>query len=451
MRALFALLALPAAALAGSPWLNLIGSDLSTWTQRNGVATYRIENGAIVGRTVLNTGNSFLCTPHDYGDFVLEYDFKVNPDLNSGVQIRSQAFAGETTFTQPDGKPGKVPAGRVHGYQMEIDNDPKKDRWWTAGLYEEGRRGWLFPGLAGGDKAAFTAQGREVTKAADWNTIRVSAVGPRLRSWLNGAPRVDARDADWPAGFIALQVHGVGKDEAKNGIEVAWRNLRLLPLGGGAAAPNTLSAIEQREGWKLLWDGQSLTGWTGLKGGVAPEKGWEIKDGELTVTGGGGDLVTTERYGDFILKLEARLTAGANSGIKYFVDPAVGRDSGHGLGLEYQILDDDKHPDAKAGKGGNRTISSLYDLVPAAGKRAAPIGEWNQIMIIAHGQHVEHWLNGDKVVEFERGSPAFREIVAGSKFKGKAGFGEAADGVLLLQDHGDRVSYRNLKVKVLGR
>lgn len=462
MKRIAALLAATAASstLAASPWVNLIGADLSTWTQRGGVATYRVADGTIVGRTVLKTGNSFLCTPYDLGDFVLEYDVKVNPDLNSGVQIRSHAFAEETTFTGPDGKVGKVPAGRVHGYQMEIDNDPKKDRWWTAGLYEEGRRGWLFPGAAGGEGKAFTDQGRQVTKAADWNQIRVTAIGGRIRSWLNGAPRTDVLDPDWPAGFLALQVHGIGSDATKDGIEVAWRNLRVLPLGGGAAEPNTLSEVEQREGWKLLWDGQTSAGWRSARApDTFPTSGWEMKDGLITVmpTGGkesaaGGDIITKEQYSSFILKVDFRLTDGANSGIKYFVDPELNKGSGSAIGCEFQVLDDEKHPDAKLGKNGNRTIGSLYDVIPAAAsKRPNPIGAWNQALIIVDGAHVEHWLNGEKVVEYERGSPEFRTLVAGSKFQKYKGWGESPAGHILLQDHGNQVSYRNIKIKVLDR
>lgn len=216
-----------------------------------------------------------------------------------------------------------------------------------------------------------------------------------------------------------------------------------------AAAPNTLTDAERQAGWTLLWDGKTTEGWQGLKGDAVPAKGWTIKDGVLTVTGGGGDIVTAQRYRRFTLTLEAKLTPGANSGIKYFVDLDTSRKEGHGLGLEYQLLDDEKHPDAKMGKDGNRTIGSLYDLIPAAAtKKPAPIGEWNQVKIVADGNHVEHWLNGAKVVEFERGSDAFRAIVAGSKFKGRPAFGEAAEGPILLQDHGNVVSFRNIKIQV---
>jgi hypothetical protein len=194
--------------------------------QHGGKAKYSAEGDCIVGRAVAGTPNSFLCTAKEYANFVLEYDFKVSTALNSGVQIRSHCYDHETTYTQ-GGKEHKIAAGRVHGYQIEIDNDPKKKRWWTGGLYEEGRRGWLFPGIDGGDKAKFTAQGGQVIKPDDWNHVKVEAIGHHFRTWLNGELRVDAQDSDAATGFIALQVHGIGKDEGKAGLEVRFRNLQI--------------------------------------------------------------------------------------------------------------------------------------------------------------------------------------------------------------------------------
>lgn len=221
------LLAVPA--LAGDMKDLFNGKDLTGFVQRGGKAEYRVEGDAIVGKSVINTPNTFLCTEKEYGDFVLEYEFKVDPRLNSGVQIRSHSFDKDTEFTV-DGKVQKIPAGRVHGYQIEIDNDPVKKRFWTAGLYEEGRRGWLFPGIDGGDKAAFTEQGAKITKVDDWNKIRVECRGSSIKTWLNGELRVDAKDETTPKGFIALQVHGIGKDKAHEGTEVRWRNLKIQEL-----------------------------------------------------------------------------------------------------------------------------------------------------------------------------------------------------------------------------
>lgn len=227
------------ALLAGSPliaaedgWISLFnGKDLTGWVQRGGKAKYGVQNGIIVGSTVLNTGNSFLCTEKDYGDFVLELDFKVDPMLNSGVQVRSQCFDEPKTVTAGT-KEIKIPAARVHGYQMEIDMDPVKKRWWTGGLYDEGRRGWLYPGELGGDNKAFTEQGAKASRPGDWNHFRVEAKGNSIKTWLNGELRAEITDSMTPKGFIALQVHGVGKDKSKENIKVEFRNIRLKSISG---------------------------------------------------------------------------------------------------------------------------------------------------------------------------------------------------------------------------
>jgi hypothetical protein len=219
-----------AASSAETGWVQLFnGKHLEGWAQHSGKAKYSVEDGAIVGTTVLNTGNSFLCPKGTYGDFILEYEFKVDPSLNSGVQIRSEVFDAAKTL-QVDGKELKIPADRVFGYQIEIDMEPKNNRWWTAGIYDEGRRGWLYPGPLGGDKKAFTEQGAKVSKPGEWNKVRVEAKGPSIKTWLNGEPRAEIQDSMTLKGLIAFQVHGVGKDPAKEGLKVMWRNIRLKPL-----------------------------------------------------------------------------------------------------------------------------------------------------------------------------------------------------------------------------
>ena len=229
-----------------------------------------------------------------------------------------------------------------------------------------------------------------------------------------------------------------------------------LALAGAAFAaevtPNMLTAQESRDGWKLLFDGKTTTGWRALGSPEFPQEGWKAADGTLSVEKGGkgGDIITIEKYKNFELAFEFRLTKGANSGVKYFVQPAAKATEKHGLGCEYQVLDDENHPDAKKGLDGNRKTASLYDIIPApATKPLNPVGHWNSGRIIVNGKHVEHWLNGVKVVEYERGSEAFHAAIAKSKFAKNKGFGEAPDGHILLQDHNDEVSFRNLKIKVL--
>ena len=466
MKTSFSLILIVVAALALNPapanaegWTDLFnGRDLSGWTQRGGNADYAVEEGCIVGTSVPDTPNSFLCTKEVYDNFILEFEFQVDPRLNSGVQIRSECFA-EPTEVLWNGKAKRIPAGRVHGYQVEIDPDPKRDRWWTAGLYDEARRGWLYPGSLGGNGASFSDQGRKVFKSGEWNRIRVEAIGDSIRTWLNGEPRAEIRDALTPRGLIALQVHGIGGNADKAGAQVRWRNLRIREM------QNVLSDAEKAEGWRLLWNGKNSRGWRGARLDHFPAQGWVIEDGVLTVmeSGGaesqaGGDIVTVDRYDNMEFKVDFKITPGANSGIKYFcqpnLDPITGTgakaQTGSAIGLEYQILDDERHPDAKQGRDGNRTMGSLYDLITAAStKRASPVGEWNTAHIISDNDHVEHWLNGQKVVEYERGSPAFRELVAKSKYKNIPGFGEWEDGHILLQDHGNTVSFRNVKLRLL--
>lgn len=230
-------------------------------------------------------------------------------------------------------------------------------------------------------------------------------------------------------------------------ISTVWA---LGSLDAAEPAPNSLTPEEQHAGWRLLWDGKTGDGWRSVRADAFPAKGWEIQDGVLLVPesegyGTSGDIVTQETFSDFELRVDFKLTAGANSGIKYFVAK-----TGSSVGLEYQLLDDDVHPDAKQGRNGNRTLGSVYDLYPpSTAKQTRPIGEWNTAMIVSRGGRVEHWLNGEKVAEFDRFSDAFRREVQESKYKDLPEFGEAKSGHILLQDHGDEVHFRNLKIRVL--
>ncbi len=215
-------------------------------------------------------------------------------------------------------------------------------------------------------------------------------------------------------------------------------------------AQNKLSPKEKADGWGLLFDGKTTAGWRDAYKDSLPKGSWKIEAGVLHVlpkqagdTITRGDIVTQKLYGNFELTVDFKMTEGTNSGIKYFVDK-------NALGLEYQIIDDDRHPDAKQGKNGNRTVSSLYDLIPAiSAKPIKPMGEWNTAKIVSRGQHVEHWLNGKLVLQYERGSDNFKALVADSKYKTIAGFGLGDTGRILLQDHGDEVYFRNIKVREL--
>jgi len=194
------------------------GKTLDGWKQHGGQAKYRVENGEIVGSSVPNTANSFLCTEKEYGDFILEVEFKVDPTLNSGIQIRSQVFP-EAREISVEGKTKKIPADRVHGYQVEID---PSDRAFSGGIYDEARRGRFLADLKDNEAA------RKAFKQNDWNKFRVECRGDSIKTWINGVPAVDLKDSMTPQGLIALQVHGVGNKTEP--LEVRWRNIRIQEL-----------------------------------------------------------------------------------------------------------------------------------------------------------------------------------------------------------------------------
>ena len=195
------------------------GKTLDGWEQHSGTAEYRVEDGAVVGKTVAGTGNSFLCTKKNYGDFILEFEFKVAKDMNSGVQFRSERYAEEKTV-EINGKPKKFPADRVFGYQFEIDPSP---RAFTGGIYDEARRGWLKD-LKENEPA------RKAFKQGEWNAARIECRGDSIKTWINGVPAADLKDGLTREGLIALQVHGIGKDAKRVGEEVRWRNILIKEL-----------------------------------------------------------------------------------------------------------------------------------------------------------------------------------------------------------------------------
>jgi sugar phosphate isomerase/epimerase len=220
---------------------------------------------------------------------------------------------------------------------------------------------------------------------------------------------------------------------------------------------NTLTPREKEKGWELLWDGKTTEGWRGAKMAAFPAKGWLIQNGMLRVepsTGGestnGGDIITVRKYRNFVLKVDFKITKGANSGIKYFVDPELNKGEGSAIGCEFQILDDNNHPDAKMGVKGNRQLGALYDLIPA--DRSDPNyrfdeNGFNTATIIVNGNRVQHYLNGVKIVEYVRNTPAFNALVAYSKYVDWPNFGNHAEGHILLQDHGDEIFFKNIKIK----
>lgn len=429
-----------------SNWVSLFnGKNLNGWTKINGTADVKVVNGVIAGTSKLEPSNTFLVTKKSYSDFILELEYRVEEGLNSGVQFRSHSIPSYKN-------------GTVHGYQFEID---PTSRAWTGGIYDEARRGWIYT-------LEKNPQAKTAYKKGEWNKIRIEAIGNFIRTWLNGVPVANVLDDMTPSGFIGLQVHGTGMPE-RAGRKVEFKNIRICttnldlektPYYGEIqqvnAIDNTLSEEEIREGWKLLWDGKTTEGWRGARLKGFPEKGWEIEDGVLTVKksdGGestnGGDIVTIKKYKNFELLVDFKITEGGNSGVKYFVDTELNQGEGSSIGCEFQILDDDKHPDAKLGVDNNRQLGSLYDLIPAPKNKPFRKPFFNTAKIVVQDNKVEHWLNDVKIVEYERGTQMWKALVGYSKYRDWSLFGELAEGHILLQDHGDEIYFKNIKIKEL--
>lgn len=430
------------------------GENLDGWELRNGTAPFTVDNGEIVGTYVMGTPNTFLSTKENYSDFILTFEALLGEGTNSGVMFRAQS--------RPDYKDG-----RVHGYQMEMDPSLRK---WTGGIYDEARRGWIY-------NLERNPAGKDAFKLNEWATFRIEAIGNHIQVWVNGVQTADLVDDVDASGFIGLQVHAI-RDNKVEGRQVRFRNIKICTTNLDANKmvtdkkivqnsylKNQLTEREVAEGWKLLWDGKTTEGWRGAKLTDFPQEGWSIEDGLLVVAdaGGaesenGGDIVTIKQYENFELEVDFKITEGANSGIKYFVDTELNKGKGSSIGCEFQILDDRLHPDAKKGTNGNRTLASLYDLITAnahnfnpheSTKKRVNRYAWNRARVVVNGADVEHYLNGILVVKYNRSGQQWKDQVAASKYKDWPNFGEATKGHILLQDHGDQVFFKNIKIKEL--
>ena len=348
------------------PWSPLYaGSGFDGLKQLGGTAEYTIQNGLVTGTATPNTPNSFLTTQKHYGDFVLEYEFKVDERLNSGVQIRSNS--------DPEYK-----NGRVHGYQVEIDPDTKRNRMWTAGIYDEGRRGWL-------NDLSENEAARKAFLPGTWNRVRVEAVGPSVRTWLNGVPAANLTDCMTMSGFIGLQVHGIGNDPAKAGARVQWRNVRIADLG--------------RHVWRPLFNGKDLLGWKALPGGK-----WEVIDGVIKGSSPAdekrhGILLSEGRFGDFAVRAKFKVVKG-DSGFYWraqTVDSAV---SVKGFQVE---IDTSMETGGLYETGGRAWV---VQTDPKTMEKIYRPGEWTDLALVARGGDVHVFINHRKtaVLKDDRGN-----------------------------------------------
>lgn len=421
--------------------------DLSEFRQLGGDAEFTYADGILTGTTKHDTPNSFLATKEIFGDFILEFSVKIEYGMNSGVQFRSNLHPQKEY---------------VFGYQCEIETSERK---WAGGIYDEARRGWLYP-------LTRNAAGQNAFKNGTWNHYRIEAIGSQIRTWVNGVSCANLVDEMTAAGFIAFQVHSIGKND-RAGQKVRWKDVFITTdltriQRQETTAPevsllvNKLSENERRKGWRLLWDGKTADGWRGAKSDDFPDRGWSMKDGILAVeksdgaeSANGGDIITHRQFSDFELCVDFKISEGANSGIKYFVQPEINKGAGSAIGLEFQILDNQKHPDAEKGTDGNRTLGALYDLIPPqnlseVGRRRDirhKNGQWNQARIVVQSGRVEHWLNEIKIIEYDRFSQTFAALVGHSKYREIENFGRFTAGHILLQDHGDAVEFRSIKIR----
>jgi len=368
----FALFLVAAAALSAQPLEPLFdGESVDGWVKRSGVAEYRVEDGALVGRTKAGSPNTFLGPAKEYGDFILEFEVKMDPRLNSGVQIRSHEYDGETQVILNNNGPHKrtFPKGRMHGYQVEIASASDGS---AGGIYDEARRGWLQDVLdIPGCTKAFVDD--------EWNRYRVDAYGDRMRVWVNGEACADVVDPLDQTGYFGFQVHSFKGDTPA---EVAWRNIQIADLGRHVWKPVSLDDWNRRGSGSATVSGSTVT--------------LEAKQGSGT-----SFLVSPRRYADFTLRLEYRASSG-NSGV-FFRAVDLGKKQANSektkgiRGYEIEV-DPTRDPGGLQEVGGRGWIQHTGPIAETPYYKA---DDWNQLVIHAHGGRVVVHVNGVKTAEVQ--------------------------------------------------
>jgi hypothetical protein len=376
------------------------GKSLKGWEVCNGKATYVVEKGTIVGTTVEGSPNSFLCTTKEYGDFVLEFDVKVDPVLNSGVQIRSHRYAEDKTVAVFDGQKTvqrKQQKGRVYGYQVEISNEKAAA---SGGVYDEARRGWVA-------QVAKDSAASKALKDNQWNHYKVVAVGDSIKTWINGVACVELTDSEDLTGFIGLQVHAF---KGEKPAQARWKNITIQDLG--------------RHAWKRIWDGKTLAGWAPRQGGGGEFK---VEDGAIHAVNKPDDpnigmLVSDAEFKDLTARVETKIVKG-NSGFFLRYDPKTS--------AAYEMELDEKKGTGgfwETGPNGRKWVTGPED------NGAARAGEWNVLTASLHGHKIVFRVNGVKTVDLPNDTQG------------------RLDGRIALQVHGAKrpteVWFRNIEVLV---
>lgn len=417
-------------------WTSLFnGRNFNGWNQISGEMAPQIVKGELVISAASNSLANKLIADKSFSDFILELEVMVVDNANAAILFHSQSDASQ-------------------GYKFNVGNAANA---WNGSVHCEAGRGWLYTG-------ELNPMAASAYKSGQWNRLRVESVGNQIRTWINNVPVAYVIDNKQTAGFIALQVENCDLNGQNSG-EVRFKNIRIKTANLKPTEtpdiyvvnliPNSLSKSEAEQGWKLLFDGKTTQGWVNVyNNSNFPEEGWIVSDGIIAAVPDrpdarvrGACIVTTEKFRAFELQFQFNYSEGANSGIKY----ALGN-GGATIGLEYQILDDKKHPDANGGTLGNRRLSSLYDLIPAdrLGELTNGPNEWNYGKVILFPDNrVEHWLNGVKVLEYVRGSSIYNVLVAHSKYNEFKGFGLVEESPILLQYHQDEVKFRSIKIREL--
>ena len=385
----------------GEGWVSLLdGQSLNGWTQRNGTATYRVQDGAIVGRTTEGSPNSFLCTDKLYGDFELVFEVKVDNRLNSGVQIRSQTA-------------GPEPNGRVNGPQIEIEASGPNGAL-SGYVYGEAAGGWMTP--------ANIRKAHKHFKDGAWNAYRVRAEGQRIQVWINGNQISnllhEEKFKSHPRGFIGLQVHGIAGGAGP--YEVSWRKLRIKELG-------------QDAGLTSIYNGRDLTGWLTTGNWIPQPNGVLLiqpRSGEKGWQRYGDYLWSEKKYKDFILDLEYAYPPKGNSGVYFRVGDVSDPVS---TGIEAQILDSYGHQGAMT----HHDHGGIIRTVGASKNMSKPPGEWNRMIVICKGSHLQVELNGEKIVDVQLQDSPVKD--------------RPLEGYIGLQDHGEpnNIKFRKIRIKEL--